>query len=86
MKKAEEYLKPYKKYLVEGVDGYKNISGNGMFIRDVENAIKQAQQDTIDATVKICAKEAKIQIRQYYNNELIIIEDEKVFFEVHLNY
>lgn len=54
MKKAEDYLKPYKKYLVEGIDGYKNISGDGMFIGDVENAIKQAQIDAIDATAKAC--------------------------------
>lgn len=59
MKKAEDYLKPYKKYLVEGIDGYKNISGDGMFIGDVENAIKQAQIDAIDAAVKMCAEEVE---------------------------
>lgn len=60
MKKSEDYLKPYRKYLVEGIDGYKNISGDGMFIGDVEDAIKQAQIDAIEETCRVCAENADL--------------------------
>jgi len=36
---AEELCKKHKKYLVEGIDGYKNISGDGMFVGDVYDAM-----------------------------------------------
>ena len=44
----EEIIKPYRKYLVEGIDGYKNISGNGMFVGDVLAAMKEACKQTLE--------------------------------------
>ena len=44
----EEIIKPYRKYLVEGIEGYKNISGNGMFVGDVLAAMKEACKQALE--------------------------------------
>lgn len=51
----EEIIKPYKKYLVEGIDGYKSLSGDGMFVGDVLEAMKEACKQAL----KLAAENAK---------------------------
>ena len=72
MKDPKEYLKllfksPFN--LDEGSIEYK-----------VVQVIRQVQNDTWNAAIELAAENAKIQIRQYYNNELLILDDEEVFF------
>ena len=60
----EEIIKPYRKYLVEGIDGYKNISGNGMFVGDVLAAMKEACKQALE----LAAENAELEERDYRKN------------------
>ena len=61
MKKAEQYLKEYVGRR------YPNTDYNSEEV-DIMEAIKQAQIDAIEETVKLCAEKAKLKIDGFYNS------------------
>ncbi len=56
--KTADITKKYRKYLVEGLDGYKNISGDGMFIGDVHEAMIKFAKLHVKAAIKECIESA----------------------------
>ena len=56
------------------------LSGEPLTQESVIEVLEMVQEEAIEETVKLCYNNAKIEIQQYFNNQKIILEDEKVFF------
>jgi len=57
---TEELCNKYKKYLVEGIDGYKNISGSGMFVGDVYDAMVEFAKLHVESALKAASDKYKV--------------------------